>query len=133
MSLSVIIPTFNRRERLLRCLESLARQEGVNTPVEVLVVLDGCTDDTGSALRSAKIPFTLRVFERPNGGPGAARNIGLNEASGTVCEFLDDDVIAEPQLLATHAALHRSRSKAVGLGPGHAGSAGEWGAAALVR
>ena len=116
MTLSVIIPTHNRRTQLLRCLESLARQEGVTTSVEVLVVLDGCTDDTSDALRSVRIPFTLRVLERPNGGPAAARNSGLSGASGEICVFLDDDIIADPRLLAAHAALHQERPKAVALG-----------------
>jgi glycosyltransferase involved in cell wall biosynthesis len=116
MTVSVVIPTYNRRDQLLRCLEALAGQEGVTTSIEVVVVLDGCTDDTANALRSLATPFTLRVLAQPNRGPAAARNSGLRAASGDICVFLDDDVIAEPRLLATHATLHRIRANVVGLG-----------------
>jgi glycosyltransferase involved in cell wall biosynthesis len=113
MTVSVVIPTYNRRDQLLRCLEALAGQEGVTTSIEVVVVLDGCTDDTANALRSLATPFTLRVLAQPNRGPAAARNSGLRAASGDICVFLDDDIIAEPRLLATHATLHRVRANVV--------------------
>jgi peptidoglycan/xylan/chitin deacetylase (PgdA/CDA1 family)/GT2 family glycosyltransferase len=116
MTVTVVIPTFNRQDQLLKCLQALAGQKGVTTSVEIVVVLDGCTDDTANALRSVATPFTLRVLAQSHRGPAAARDRGFRAASGDICLFLDDDIIPKPRLLATHAALHRERANIVGLG-----------------
>lgn len=115
---SVVIPTFNRRERLQRVLEALTRQTLDPDVFEVIVVSDGSTDDTAAFLRSAVMPFRLIALTQTNGGPARARNLGVTHATGERVIFLDDDVIPEPQCLAEHLAAYAEfGERAVVLGP----------------
>lgn len=104
--ISVVVPTFNRRERLHRVLTALAAQD-VDEPFEVIVVSDGSTDGTDEYLGDGGTPLPVRVARQPNQGPGAARNRGVDLAAGELVVFIDDDVVATPSLLRTHADTHR--------------------------
>jgi GT2 family glycosyltransferase len=108
---SVIIPTFNRRDTLLKNLEALTAQTFPASDFEVLVCDDGSTDDTSGAVDAVKslgAPFALRYLRQANSGPAAARNMGIREAAGRYLLILNDDAIAAPDLLERHrAALHR--------------------------
>ena len=76
-SISVVIPTHNRRASLFRLLGFLGSGTTPPDRFEVIAVADGCVDDTGPALRSATFPFALRVTEvNPGKGPATARNTG---------------------------------------------------------
>lgn len=105
--ISVVIPTFNRRDRLARVLESLARQD-LAEPFEVIVVSDGSTDTTDDYLRSADVPLPVVALTQRNQGPSAARNLGVANASSELVLFVDDDVVPAPGLVRTHLAAHRS-------------------------
>ena len=119
--LSVVIPTFNRRDSLEVTLEALARQLQVPGGFEVVVVSDGSTDGTDTFLAGwasrPDLPYVLRVVNQDNGGPAKARNRGVAEARGTVVVFLDDDVEPLPQCLSAHAARHRDDPMLVLIGP----------------
>ncbi|HZE84802.1 MAG TPA: glycosyltransferase family 2 protein [Puia sp.] len=98
---SVVIPTYNRAEKLLRGLTSLNNQSFVD--FEVLVCDDGSTDDTRSVVDHFRpgIRFReLRYFYSPNwGGPARPRNTGIREASAEWICFLDSDDIWHPRKL----------------------------------
>lgn len=115
-STSVVIPTYNRAERLVRVLTSIEAQTDCQ-PFEVVVVSDGSTDDTDAVLATLEIDVPLRVFSQPNQGPASARNRGVREAHGDLIVFIDDDVVAGPGLVGAHQAAHRHRSKLVTIGP----------------
>lgn len=100
--LSVVIPSFNRRDTLLRLLDSLVVQSLGSTGFEVIVVLDGSSDGSGAAINGRQWPFSLRVIEQENAGAGAARNAGAAMAQGRILLFLDDDVVMEQQALEHH-------------------------------
>lgn len=102
---SVVIPTYNRCERLAKVLTALAAQEGA-VSFEVVVVSDGSTDGTDEYLAFGRVPLPIIAARQPNQGPAAARNRGIDLASGDIVLFIDDDVVAAPQLLARHAAGH---------------------------
>jgi GT2 family glycosyltransferase len=68
-------------------LDSLSRQSF--TDFEVIIVNDGSTDKTRSYLESVR--HDVRVFEQPNSGPSAARNLGARHALGDYLAFLDSD------------------------------------------
>ena len=104
-SVSVIVPTYNRRERLLRTLDSLARQT-FDGELEVVVVSDGSTDGTVECVRSRRYPMTVRVVDQANAGPSAARNAGVADAVNDLVVFIDDDVVAAPELIERHVATH---------------------------
>ena len=116
-AVSVVIPTYNRRDSLRRLLDSLAAQELPAAAFEVLVVDDGSSDGTREMLASLRLPFPLSIHSQENAGPGAARNRGVQHARGALIVFLDDDVVAPPGLLAAHAARHAAGSNQVVIGP----------------
>ncbi len=86
-TLSVIIPTYNRRPVLARALRSVLDQKPA--PDEVLVVDDGSTDGTPEWL-AREFPSVI-LIRQANQGPAAARNRGIEKASGTWLAFLDSD------------------------------------------
>ena len=97
-TISVIIPTYNRRQVLLRAIDSVLAQR---YPVgEIIVVDDGSTDDTVAALADAPV----RVISQENAGVSAARNRGITESEGEYVAFLDSDDAWTPQKLAVQMA-----------------------------
>jgi glycosyltransferase involved in cell wall biosynthesis len=104
--ISVVIPTWNRRELLAEVLAALEFQAEA-PPFEVIVVDDGSTDGTSDWLHSRKNRLALRVLGQENRGPAAARNTGVAVASGRWVAFLGDDTVPSPGWLATHRNVHR--------------------------
>ncbi len=116
--LSVIIPTYNRLDRLKRVLAALEQQSYPLDQVEVVVVSDGSTDGTNEYLETIETPLKVVPVVQPNRGVAAARNHGLERASGEIALFLDDDVVPTPELIAEHLRIHRQESgDVVVLGP----------------
>lgn len=115
----MVVPTYNRRDSLMRTLEGLGRQSYPRDLYEVVVVSDGSTDGTHEWLEefAATAPFKCRWFKQQNLGPAAARNRGVKEAAHEVIVFLDDDVEPLPQFLARHACHHEADEKIAVLGP----------------
>jgi peptidoglycan/xylan/chitin deacetylase (PgdA/CDA1 family)/glycosyltransferase involved in cell wall biosynthesis len=111
MTLSVIVPSFQRRALVVRCVEAIGRTGFRDA--EVIVVVDGSSDGTAAALRGVSIPMPLRVVEQPNRGAAAARNAGARLAAGDVLCFLDDDMEAEEALFEEHAKSFRAGADAV--------------------
>jgi glycosyltransferase involved in cell wall biosynthesis len=95
---SVVVPAFNRRDALLRCLSGIARQ--TYPRLEVIVVDDGSSDGTEALLEQlagARRELALRwVRHGSNLGANAARNTGARIARGDVVAFLDSDAVPEP-------------------------------------
>ncbi len=115
--ITVVIPTRNRRTSLLRTLAALTRQDYPPGRFEVVVAIDGGTDDTRASLDCVALPFALRVvgFENPLGA-AAARNLGARGATAPLLLFLDDDIEAAPGLLSAHA---RARASGVNVSTGY--------------
>ncbi len=85
--MSVIVPTFQRREYVQRAVASVLAQ--TYQDFELIVVDDGSTDGTAEAL--ADLDPRLRYVWQENRGTGAARNTGLRLARGNIVAFLDSD------------------------------------------
>ncbi len=116
MFVSVVIPTYNRRPILEKCLLALEQQQTSGTPVEryeVVVVDDGSTDGTPTWLRQNTDRFAhVRLIEQVHGGPAEGRNRGVEHARGDVIVFIDSDLVVTPVFLAKHAeALQLSWSR----------------------
>ena len=116
MFVSVVIPTYNRRPILEKCLLALEQQQTSGTPVEryeVVVVDDGSTDGTPNWLRQNVDRFAhVRLIEQVHGGPAEGRNRGVEHARGDVIVFIDSDLVVTPVFLAKHAeALQQSWSR----------------------
>ena len=98
---SVIIPTYNRADLIRAALDSVFAQEFKG--YEVIVVDDGSTDSTREILES--YDNRIRLFTQGNKGPGAARNLGLEHATGEYVTFLDSDDLWFPWTLETYKCV----------------------------
>ncbi len=109
--ISVIIPTFNRREICAVVIRALEKQTLASDRYEVIVVDDGSSDGTFEATTAmaAKLSFKLTCVKQPNRGASAARNRGIDLATGRLLLILNDDAICTPVVLAEHMRLHDSK------------------------
>jgi glycosyltransferase involved in cell wall biosynthesis len=99
--ISVVIPT---RERLPQLRHALAGVDAQGWPdLEVIVVVDGSSDGTADHLREAR-PEVRLLVSPVRVGAAAARNLGLEQATGELVAFLDDDDLWRPGYLATQVA-----------------------------
>ena len=107
MFVSVVIPTYNRRPILEKCLLALERQQACPDidRYEVVVVDDGSTDGTPDWLRGAAERFPhVRLIEQSHGGPAEGRNRGVDHAHGDVIVFIDSDLVVTDSFLSCHAS-----------------------------
>lgn len=117
MFFSVVIPTYNRKPILEKCLRALEHQTydpALVAGYEVVVVDDGSTDGTVDWLRQSAADFPhVNLFEQDHKGPAAARNFGVNVAQGDTIIFIDSDLVVLESFLQCHAAaLKASQDKA---------------------
>lgn len=98
MFFSIIIPTYNRENSVIRALESILAQ--TYQDFEVLVVDDGSTDQTEQAIKAIQ-DSRIHFFRTENFGVAHARNIGISNAKGTYVAFLDSDDLMESFHLQT--------------------------------
>lgn len=116
VSVTVVIPTFNRGERLRATLNALLANTAAGLEfVEILVVDDGSPSPAAPLVCSlaVELPFSLRCLRQANSGPGAARNHGFRNARGRIVIFVDDDIIAAPDLIQQHLRAHEAHPRSV--------------------
>ncbi len=101
---SVVIPTYNRPERLAICLQSLAALDYPRDRFEVIVVDDGSEMPLESVVEPFQKQIDLTLLKQPNGGPAKARNTGAFQAKGRFLAFTDDDCTPAPDWLTSLAA-----------------------------
>jgi len=92
---STIIPVYNRAAMLREAVASVLAQS--YRPVEVIVVDDGSTDDTGRVADELASGGDVRVIHQLNGGAGAAREAGRRAARGEFVQHLDSDDLLLPR------------------------------------
>ena len=110
-SVSVVIPTYERKAVLEETVRALASQ--TVRPLEVIVVDDGSKDGTTELLHRLREELADRLdlvpLRQPNLKQGRARNLGVARAKGELVLFLGDDTIPEPSCVAEHLAARASR------------------------
>lgn len=88
--ISVIVPVYNCKRYIQRCLNSLINQ--TYPELEIIIVDDGSTDGSGEICDTYAMEYkNIHVIHQANGGPGAARNTGLNNMTGDFFTFVDGD------------------------------------------
>lgn len=111
---SIIIPTYNQREMLLRCIECI--EAYTSLPYEIIVVDNGSTDGTAEELRSRRGALRLAVHHQ-NLGFARAVNTGLMMAKGTTLVILNNDVLVTEGWLDQLLHCLRSCPDAAVVGP----------------
>jgi len=116
-SVSVIVPTFRKREFLEPTLDSLARQTYPASLTEVVVVDDCSGDETFEYLQALDTPYTLvPIGHDVNKGRAAARNTAIKAATGDLAVFVDDDMRCVPEFLERHVHFHEEHPGTVVIG-----------------
>lgn len=120
MSLTLAVPSYQRREHLAGLLDSIERSV-LGTHVEdldVVVVLDGSTDGSRELIeaRRKSFPVALRAVWKQNGGPASTRNRCATEATGELIWFVDDDMRINSAALEAHLGWNRDTTPIV-MGP----------------
>ncbi len=111
---SIIIPTFNRKEHLIKAIESVFRQTYRNW--ELIVVDDCSTDDSFPFVQKYFEGKKIRFLQTPkNGGQGAARNFGIEHSMAEYIAFLDSDDEWEPLKLEKQVQLFNANDENLGL------------------
>jgi O-antigen biosynthesis protein len=109
--ISVVVCSYNGSRTIGECLEGLERLEYPD--YEVIVVDDGSTDET-AALAGA---YPVRLIRTENRGLSAARNTGMEAATGEIVAYIDDDAYPDPHWLTYLAATFRGTTHAGVGGP----------------
>lgn len=95
--ISVIVPVYNRKDTLGRCVQSLRNQTCGD--LEIILVDDGSTDGSGAFCNElSKEDVRIRVIRKENGGVSSARNAGIEAAKGEYLMFADSDDYVEPDM-----------------------------------
>ena len=108
MFFSVVIPTYNRKLILEKCLKALEHQHLTNgsavSGYEVVLVDDGSTDGTLEWLQENAADFPhVRSHTQDHLGPAAARNLGVERSVGDTIIFIDSDLVVTENFLQAHA------------------------------
>lgn len=101
-TVSVIVPVYNIARDLPRCVESILNQ--TYKDLELILVDDGSTDGSGELCDSYAQDARVKVIHQKNAGVSAARNAGLDAATGEYLTFVDSDDYVEPALYEKMAA-----------------------------
>jgi glycosyltransferase involved in cell wall biosynthesis len=111
---SIVIPTYNRKPILEKCLRALEQQTYCGS-YEVVVVDDGSTDDTLPWLQEQAHTFPhVRLLQQNHQGPAAARNLGVEQAAGDTIVFIDSDLVVTELFLQAHTKAMTQAQQALG-------------------
>ncbi len=101
MFISVITPAYNRADEIGYLIDSMANQTVGPDRFEMIIVDDGSTDSTAYIIKDKQNQLNLNInyIKQNNSGPGAARNRGIEEATGNLFTFIDSDCEADARWL----------------------------------
>ena len=105
MNISVVIPTYNRKLILKKCLFALENQLLNNRIIsyEIIVIDDGSTDGTTKWIKenTEKLRHVV-LYEQSHGGPALARNLGVLKSKNEIIIFIDSDLVVVNNFLINH-------------------------------
>lgn len=117
--ISVIIPTYNRAEKLRLAIGSIAANDFRSEPIEVIVIDDQSADQTPETIKQlqASIPLPLIYLRNDhNRGPAASRNRGIQSAKGRIIFFTDDDCIVPANWIRSYVEHLDANPAVFGIG-----------------
>jgi glycosyltransferase involved in cell wall biosynthesis len=104
-AVSVIVPVYNARDTIEKCLAAIRAQEGVGPGEVELIVVDDASIDGSAEAAEGKCDKLVRMEQ--NRGAAAARNRGAGQAAAEILVFVDADVILQPEALSVLLKLFR--------------------------
>ena len=110
---SIVMGSFQLKEKLLLVLDSFRNQTYPFDRFEVVVVDSGSTDGTNVSLQQFQAPYALRYFIIENRGKSAARNRGVLESKGDPVVMTDADMIAAPNFIEAHVSMHQRHANPI--------------------
>jgi peptidoglycan/xylan/chitin deacetylase (PgdA/CDA1 family) len=114
--LTVVISTHEPLESLRPLLRSLAVQsEAAPEDYETIVVYEGEVN-ARELLKPLRLPYRVTLVQRAKGDIGSPRNRAARQAKGRYCLFLDDKLVADPELLIEHLRVQRADAPVVSIG-----------------
>lgn len=113
INFSVIIPTYNRPERLKTCLDSIICLNYPKERFEVIIVDDGSKKPIDNVVNAYQQQLNLTLIRQKNAGPAKARNTGANAAQGNYLAFTDDDCTLDKNWLSALENAFSKTSKAL--------------------
>jgi glycosyltransferase involved in cell wall biosynthesis len=115
--LSVIIPTYNRKDLLEYTLLSMVQQSLSKDYFEVIITDDGSSDSTFSLIEKFEDRLNLKYVYQMDRGycPASARNMGIKLAEGEICLFFDSGMVLKTNCLLEHANFHARRGPDIAL------------------
>ncbi|OSZ80898.1 hypothetical protein CAP36_06565 [Chitinophagaceae bacterium IBVUCB2] len=108
-SISIVIPTYNRPDQLSNVIDELLKSDiSLLSQAEIIIVDDGSKLSAEKLLLDKNVvdPFSLKYIRQENSGPAAARNNGFRHASHNIVLFIDDDILAFPDMVKKHIEGH---------------------------
>lgn len=116
--ISIIIPTCNRADTLIKTLSSIEKQNPPGVDFEVIVVDDGSKDNTAKQVEDFKknTKINFRYYYQDNNGPASARNSGIEKSMGDIILFCGDDSIFDKDMIRQHYAYHQNNPNKAVLG-----------------
>ena len=103
---SVIVPIYNAKDHIARCVESIRRQTYRN--LQILLLNDGSQDVSLEVCRMfAQVDGRITLIDKENSGVSATRNLGMRAARGAYLQFVDADDTLQPY--ATELLVQRAR------------------------
>jgi len=113
VDVSVVIPTYNKRDFLALTLASFSHQTHPPDNYEIIVVDDGSGDGTQELIEAITLPCSLKYYKQENKGQATARNLGIMKADGEIIIFNDADVIPAPDFIESHVKCHPKNNAVV--------------------
>ena len=112
--ISVVVLTYNRKDLLFNCLESLFKQTHPPQKFEIIVIDDGSTDQTCQTAQNLhRNSHAIKYIRQKHQGVAAARNTGIAHAKGSIIAFVADDYVVPPNYVATIARFFRDYKDAL--------------------
>jgi glycosyltransferase involved in cell wall biosynthesis len=113
---SIVVPTFNRRDSLRRMLLTLRHQTWPAESLEIVVVDNGSTDDTAALARAFESPSHITVIQQEKRRKyecARPKNTGVAHARGDVLLFLDSDLLVPRDFVRSHVRAHLAHRRTV--------------------
>ncbi len=110
---SIIIPTYNRPEKLKNCLESITKLDYPIDRFEVIIIDDGSHESLESIISYFQPLINVKLIKQKNSGPATARNNGVSQAQGDYIAFIDDDCEVTPSWLSVFAYCFQQNPNAI--------------------